>query len=89
MVYNVKSREMVQIPPVVGRVNDVVNPNWGVYTIKINPSRTLLATNAHNSKEIAVYKMPSLNPIYLTEVRFIFIVDHMICNFFVIYLLLF
>jgi len=58
----------------VGRINEAADPNWGIYSIKINPSRSLLATGAYNSKEIAVYRMPSLDPAYLAEVRFTFIV---------------
>jgi len=56
----------------VGRINEAANPKWGIYTIEINPSRSLLATGAYNSKEIAVYRMPSLDPIFLAEVRFTF-----------------
>lgn len=73
MVYNVKSHKINQIPSMVGRVNEAADPNWGIYSVKINPSRSLLATGAYNSKEIAVYRLPSLDPIYLAEVRFTFI----------------
>lgn len=68
MVYNVKSRELDQIPSIKGRVDEAVDQQSGIHSLKINPSRSLLATGAHNSNEIAVYRLPTLDPIVLAEV---------------------
>jgi len=70
MVYNVKSHELDQIPSIKGHAADQQS---GIYSLKINPSRTLLATGAYNSNEIAVYRLPTLDPIALAEVNNIYI----------------
>lgn len=66
MVYNVKSHKLDQIPLIKGHAADQQN---GIHSLKINPSRTLLATGAYNSNEIAIYELPTLNPIVLAEVN--------------------
>ncbi|KAE9528835.1 hypothetical protein AGLY_012410 [Aphis glycines] len=64
MVYNVKSYELDQIPSIKGHAADQQS---GIHSLKINPSRTLLATGAYNSNEIAVYRLPTLDPVALGE----------------------
>ncbi|KAF0757560.1 DDB1- and CUL4-associated factor 12 [Aphis craccivora] len=64
MVYNVNSHKLDQIPLIKGHAADQQN---GIHSLKINPSRTLLATGAYNSNEIAIYSLPTLNPIVLAE----------------------
>ncbi|CAH1731248.1 unnamed protein product [Aphis gossypii] len=64
MVYNVKSHKLDQIPSIKGHAADQQS---GIYSLKINPSRTLLATGAYNSNEIAVYRLPLFDPIALAE----------------------
>ncbi|VVC36935.1 WD40/YVTN repeat-like-containing domain,WD40-repeat-containing domain,WD40 repeat,WD40 repeat [Cinara cedri] len=67
MVYNVDSHDLDQIPLIKGRIDDSENQLTGIHSLKINPCRSLLATGAYNSNEIAVYRLPTLDPIVLAE----------------------
>lgn len=68
MIYNVKSHELNQIPLIKGHISEPEDRHSGIYSIKINPSRSLLVTNAHNSYQIGIYKLPKFDPIVLAEV---------------------
>jgi len=39
----------------------------GLYSIAINPSKTMLATGTRKGNDIAIYKLPSLDVLYLLE----------------------
>jgi len=68
MVLDVNKKHMDQIPSLVSS-EDSVQPeqDCGIYSIEINPSRTLLATAAKNSNDVAVYRLPTLDPICVGE----------------------
>jgi WD repeat-containing protein 40A len=73
MVYDVNTRHMDQIPSLASSENS--NPaetESGIHAIEINPSQTLLATGAKNANDIAIYRLPTLDPICVGEVGYIY-----------------
>lgn len=68
MVYDVNSHNLEQIPLIKDHAHGLANKQNGIRSIKINPSRTLLATGAYNYNGIAVYRLPTLDPIALAKV---------------------
>ncbi|XP_047003169.1 DDB1- and CUL4-associated factor 12 homolog [Schistocerca americana] len=70
MVYDVVKRQLDQIPSLQGvrsSANQQQDQQCGIHAVQINPSRTLLATGAHSSSEIAIYKLPTLDPVCVGE----------------------
>lgn len=69
MVYDVNTKSVDQIPCIVGSNEDLgPEEQCGIHAIAINPSRSMLATGARNSSELAIYKLPTLDPVYIGEV---------------------
>jgi len=69
MVYDVQTHKLDQIPSLVSRremQNNCELP-CGIHSIQLNPSKSLLATGARNTCDIAVYRMPTLDPVCIGE----------------------
>lgn len=70
MVYDVITKAVDRIPCLVGsNVDYVPDEACGIQALSINPSRCLLAAGGKNSNEIGIYKLPTLDPAYIAEVK--------------------
>lgn len=67
MVYDVNMRRVDAIPTLIGNRTNAIETQNGIHAIQINPSRTLLATGARHSADIAVYRLPTLDPVCIGE----------------------
>lgn len=67
MVYDVNMRRVDAIPTLQGGRAAGIETQNGIHAIQINPSRTLLATGARHSTDIAVYRLPTLDPVCIGE----------------------
>ncbi|XP_017771552.1 PREDICTED: DDB1- and CUL4-associated factor 12 [Nicrophorus vespilloides] len=67
MVYDVVTHALDQIPSLVSRRNPTEQHQCGKHSVQINPSKTLLATAARNACDIAVYRLPTLDPVCVGE----------------------
>lgn len=69
MVYDVQTHKLDQIPSLVSRRDSPNNceQQCGIHSVQLNPSKTLLATGARNTCDIAVYRMPTLDPVCVGE----------------------
>lgn len=69
MVYDVVTRKLDQIPLLRGRRDQPAGQEQcGIHAAQLNPSRTLLATGAKNANEVAVYRLPTMDPLCVGEV---------------------
>ena len=72
MVLDVNTKNLDLIPSLQSSENSLPpaapsQQECGIHSIEINPSRTLLATGARNSNDVAVYRLPTLDPICVGE----------------------
>uniref|UniRef100_A0A1B6DPS3 DDB1- and CUL4-associated factor 12 beta-propeller domain-containing protein n=1 Tax=Clastoptera arizonana TaxID=38151 RepID=A0A1B6DPS3_9HEMI len=71
MVFDVVTQRFDQIPSLTSKnVNSAEMPaeqQCGIHSLQINPSRTFLATGAKNSNDIAIYRLPTLDPVCVGE----------------------
>lgn len=69
MVYDVVTHSLDQIPSLISRrdAHGGDQQQSGIHSVQINPSRTLLATGARNTCDIAIYGLPTLDPICIGE----------------------
>ncbi|CAH1961388.1 unnamed protein product [Acanthoscelides obtectus] len=69
MVYDVATHKLDQIPSLISKRDILSNEQQqcGIHSVRINPSRTLLATGARNTCDIAIYRLPTLDPVCVGE----------------------
>ena len=67
---DIVSGQMAHIPSLRSSdANQTTDSSQGIHAIALNPSKTLLATGAFNTKDVAIYKLPTLDPACVGEVR--------------------
>lgn len=72
MVYDVVTQKLDQIPLLNESSGTGIpqDQQCGIHTAQINPSRSLLATGAKNSSDIAIYRLPTMDPVCIGDVCF-------------------
>lgn len=69
VILDLETNKMVRIPMLHSRL-DRAPPECpcGIHSIAINPSRTLLATGGDNVNDVAIYRLPTFDPVCIGEV---------------------
>ncbi|XP_029736436.2 DDB1- and CUL4-associated factor 12 homolog [Aedes albopictus] len=67
MVYDVNTRKVDAIPTLPNSRGASPDTQSGIHACQINPSHSLLATGARHSADIAIYRLPTLDPLCVGE----------------------
>lgn len=67
LVYDVNMRRTDAIPTLPSNTMSHPEVQAGLHSIEVNPSRSFLATGARNSSDIAIYRLPTLDPVCVGE----------------------
>ncbi|CAI9731257.1 DDB1CUL4-associated and CUL4-associated factor 12-like [Octopus vulgaris] len=67
IVLDVVTGRMFDIPSLKGSSSCAAPDSCGIHSIEINPSRTYLATGAETTNDLAIYKLPTFDPLCVGE----------------------
>ncbi|EDS41519.1 conserved hypothetical protein [Culex quinquefasciatus] len=63
MVYDVNTRKVDAIPTLPNSRGTSPDTQSGIHACQINPSNSMLATEARHSADIAIYRLPTIDPL--------------------------
>ena len=70
MVIDVGTNDLVNIPTIKSsKDSKPADCPCGIHSIAINPSRTMLATGGQNTNDLAIYDLPTFEPLCVGEVH--------------------